>query len=143
MVGLAIILIIIIIMVLMYNSLINRKNQVLNSFGGMDVQLKKRYDLIPNLISSVKAYMKHEADVLNQITELRSRVLSGEATDNEKVEIKIQSRWSYYLELIKKKLIKPIFGILILLGVLYIGFYVLLFLLLFFGISYFINNLKR
>jgi|TARA_B110000263_G_C15082833_1_gene407128 hypothetical protein len=63
--------------------------------------------------------------------------------DNEKVEIKIQSRWSYYLELIKKKLIKPIFGILILLGVLYIGFYVLLFLLLFFGISYFINNLKR
>jgi hypothetical protein len=63
--------------------------------------------------------------------------------DNEKVEIKIQSRWSYYLELIKKKLIKPIFGILILLGVLYIGFYVLLFLLVFFGISYFINNLKR
>ena len=63
--------------------------------------------------------------------------------DNEKVEIKIQSRWEYYLELIKKKLIKPIFGILILLGVLYIGFYVLLFLVLFFGISYFINNLKR
>ena len=63
--------------------------------------------------------------------------------DNEKVEIKIQSMWEYYLELIKKKLIKPIFGILILLGILYIGFYVLLFLVLFFGISYFINNLKR
>tara|TARA_B100001113_G_scaffold348139_1_gene341550 strand:- start:342 stop:542 length:201 start_codon:yes stop_codon:yes gene_type:complete len=63
--------------------------------------------------------------------------------DNEKIEIKIQSRWEYYLELIKKKLIKPIFGILILLGVLYIGFYVLLFLVLFFGIRYFINNLKR
>ena len=63
--------------------------------------------------------------------------------DNEKIEIKIQSRWEYYLELIKKKLIKPIFGILILLGVLYIGFYVLLFLVIFFGISYFINNLKR
>ena len=63
--------------------------------------------------------------------------------DNEKIEIKIQSRWEYYVELIKKKLIKPIFGILILLGVLYIGFYVLLFLVLFFGISYFINNLRR
>ena len=63
--------------------------------------------------------------------------------DNEKVEIKIQSRWEYYLELIKKKLIKPIFGILILLGILYIGFYVLLFLVLFFGIIYFINNLKK
>ena len=63
--------------------------------------------------------------------------------DNEKVEIKIQSRFEYYLDVIKKKLIKPIFGILILLGVLYIGFYLLLFLLLFFGIKYFIDNLKR
>ena len=63
--------------------------------------------------------------------------------DNEKVEIKIQSRFEYYIEIIKKKLIKPIFGILILLGVLYIGFYLLLFLLLFFGIKYFIDNLKR
>ncbi len=63
--------------------------------------------------------------------------------DNEKVEIKIQSRFEYYIDVIKKKLIKPIFGILILLGVLYIGFYLLLFLLLFFGIKYFIDNLKR
>ena len=63
--------------------------------------------------------------------------------DNEKVEIKIQSRFQYYIDIIKKKLIKPIFGILILLGVLYIGFYLLLFLLLFFGIKYFIDNLKR
>ena len=45
---------IVLILVLMYNSLINKKNQVENSFGGMDVQLKKRYDLIPNLISAVK-----------------------------------------------------------------------------------------
>ena len=63
--------------------------------------------------------------------------------DNEKVEIKIQSRFEYYMDIIKKKLIKPIFGILILLGVLYIGFYLLLFLLVFFGIKYFIDNLKR
>ena len=63
--------------------------------------------------------------------------------DNEKIEIKIQSRWEYYVELIKKKLIKPIFGILILLGVLYIGFYFLLFLVLFFGISYFIYLVFR
>ena len=63
--------------------------------------------------------------------------------DNEKIEVKIQSSWQYYLDVIKKKLIKPILGILILLGVLYIGFYILLFLLLFFGVSYFVNNLKR
>ena len=63
--------------------------------------------------------------------------------DNEKIEVKIQSSWQYYLDVIKKKLIKPILGSLILLGVLYIGFYLLLFLLLFFGIKYFIDNLKR
>ncbi|MAZ60656.1 MAG: hypothetical protein CMG50_00570 [Candidatus Marinimicrobia bacterium] len=63
--------------------------------------------------------------------------------DNKKIEVKIQSSWQYYLDVIKKKLIKPILGILILLGVLYIGFYILLFLLLFFGIRYFVNNLKR
>ena len=63
--------------------------------------------------------------------------------DNEKIEVKIQSSWQYCLDVIKKKLIKPILGILILLGILYIGFYILLFLLLFFGISYFVNNLKR
>ena len=51
---------IVLFVVLMYNSLVNKKNQVENAFGGMDVQLKKRYDLIPNLISSVKTYMKHE-----------------------------------------------------------------------------------
>ena len=40
--------------ILIYNGLVNRKNQVENAFGGMDTQLKKRYDLIPNLVNSVK-----------------------------------------------------------------------------------------
>ena len=47
-----------VIIAVMYNSLINQKNQVENAFGGMDAQLKKRYDLIPNLVSSVKSYIK-------------------------------------------------------------------------------------
>jgi len=46
----------------MYNGLIRKKNEVDNAFGGMDVQLKKRYDLIPNLISTVKQYMTHERE---------------------------------------------------------------------------------
>jgi len=75
------------IVVLMYNSLVNKKNQVENTFGGMDVQLKKRYDLIPNLISSVKTYMKHEADTLTEITELRTKALSGGLSNNDKVDL--------------------------------------------------------
>ena len=58
-----------------------------NAFGGMDAQLKKRYDLIPNLISTVQTYMKHEADTLTQITELRAKAVSGEISDNEKVDL--------------------------------------------------------
>ena len=77
----------VLILVLMYNSLINKKNQVENSFGGMDVQLKKRYDLIPNLISAVKTYMKHEANTLTEITELRTKALSGGISDDEKVDL--------------------------------------------------------
>ena len=82
-----VIIAIVLILVLMYNSLINKKNQVENSFGGMDVQLKKRYDLIPNLISAVKTYMKHEADTLTEITELRTKALSGGISDDEKVDL--------------------------------------------------------
>ena len=76
-----------IIIAIMYNGLINRKNQVENAFGGMDAQLKKRYDLIPNLISTVQTYMKHEADTLTQITELRAKAVSGNISDEEKTSI--------------------------------------------------------
>jgi LemA protein len=75
------------IIVLMYNSLVNKKNQVENAFGGMDVQLKKRYDLIPNLISSVKTYMKHESDTLTEITELRTKAIAGGLSNDDKVEL--------------------------------------------------------
>ena len=80
-------LVMIIIVTIMYNGLINKKNQVENAFGGMDAQLKKRYDLIPNLISTVQTYMKHEADTLTQITELRAKAVSGQISDEEKVTI--------------------------------------------------------
>ena len=82
-----IIIVLLIIVVLMYNSLINKKNQVENAFGGMDIQLKKRYDLIPNLISSVKTYMKHESDTLTEITDLRTKALSGGLSNDDKVEL--------------------------------------------------------
>lgn len=75
------------ILVLMYNSLVGKKNQVENAFAGMDVQLKKRYDLIPNLVSTVKQYMTHEAETLTKVTEMRARATSGGLSNDEKVSL--------------------------------------------------------
>lgn len=70
----------------MYNGLIKKKNEVESSFSGIDVMLKKRYDLIPNLVETVKAYMKHEKDLLVEVTALRARAMNPNATTDEKVE---------------------------------------------------------
>jgi LemA protein len=61
----------------LYNSLISKRNQVQNAFGGIDAFLKKRHDLIPNLVEAVKGYMRHEQTVLHDLTELRSQARVG------------------------------------------------------------------
>jgi LemA protein len=71
----------------MYNGLVGKRNSVENTFGGIDAQLKKRYDLIPNLIAAVKKYMQHEKSVLENITEMRSKAISGQMTSDEKVAL--------------------------------------------------------
>ncbi|ACM93312.1 LemA protein [Nautilia profundicola AmH] len=81
--------IIVLVLILMYNSLVSKKNQVENIFGTIDVLLKKRRDLIPNLVESVKAYMKHEKDILEKITELRSRAEKS-SDENEKMNYENQ-----------------------------------------------------
>jgi LemA protein len=70
-----------------YNGLINKKNQVNNAFGGIDVQLKMRYDLIPNLVAAVQQYTSHERELLTKITELRSRAMSSDLTTDARVEL--------------------------------------------------------
>lgn len=77
----------ILIIVSMYNGLVRKRNEVDNAFGGMDVQLKKRYDLIPNLVSTVKQYASHEKELLTKVTELRSKATSGTLNSDEKVAI--------------------------------------------------------
>lgn len=83
----AILAIVALVIIGIYNGLIKRRNEVDNAFGGMDVQLKKRYDLIPNLVASVKEYAKHEKELLNQITELRASVLKPGLSVNEKIAL--------------------------------------------------------
>jgi LemA protein len=63
--------------IFLYNSLIRLRNQVKNSWAQIDVQLKRRNDLIPNLVNSVKGYMKHEKDVLENITKARSAIMTA------------------------------------------------------------------
>lgn len=55
-----------------YNSLVTLKNRYLNAFAQIEVQLKRRYDLIPNLVETAKAYMAHERETLEAVTEARN-----------------------------------------------------------------------
>lgn len=83
--GLVILLFIIVIGI--YNSLIGKKNQVENAMGGIDVQLKKRHDLIPNLVATVKQYAEHERSLLDRVTELRTRALAGNIPEGERLQL--------------------------------------------------------
>lgn len=69
--------------IFLYNSLIRLRNQVKNSWAQIDVQLKRRNDLIPNLIESVKGYMKHEKTVLENITKARSSLLTAQTVEEK------------------------------------------------------------
>lgn len=73
--------------VLIYNSLIGKRNQVTNAFSAIDVMLKKRFDLIPNLVEVVKQYTNYEQSTLTKIVELRAKATSGSLTDAEKASL--------------------------------------------------------
>lgn len=84
---LAIIAFFILIVIGIYNSLIRKRNEVENAFGGMDVQLKKRYDLIPNLVATVKQYATHEKELLEKVTEMRGQAIGGNLSSDQKVAL--------------------------------------------------------
>ncbi len=66
-----------------YNTLVTLRNQVANAWKQIDVQLKRRYDLIPNLVETVKGYMAYEKDVLQKVIEARASAMKA-ATPAEK-----------------------------------------------------------
>ena len=82
-----VVVVILLVFIIIYNGLIQKKNAIDNAYFSMDVMLKKRYDLIPQLVQTVKGYMNHEKDVLIQLTELRQKVLVENLNTNEKVEL--------------------------------------------------------
>jgi len=70
--------------VMTYNRLVTLRNRVDNAWAQIDVQLKRRYDLIPNLMETVKGYMKHERGTLAEVTKYRAQLVTGTVEEKAK-----------------------------------------------------------
>ncbi|MGD8501027.1 MAG: LemA family protein [Phycisphaerales bacterium] len=84
----AVVLVLLVVFVIgMYNALIRLRNQVDNAWSQIDVQLKRRHDLIPNLVETAKGYMKHERETFEAITNARSQAMGAKnVADASKAE---------------------------------------------------------
>lgn len=91
----AIVVILLIYILLTYNSIVKLVNRVDEAFSTMDVYLKKRWDLIPNIVETVKGYAKHENETLKEVVELRNSYYDN-MTTNDKLDVnsKISQRVS-------------------------------------------------
>lgn len=86
---LGIVVLIVISIVAMYNSLVQARNSVKNAWSQIDVQLKRRHDLIPNLVETVKGYMNHERETLESVTKARQQAVdlsNSSVADRSRVE---------------------------------------------------------
>lgn len=99
-----IIVILLIIFIGTYNGLVGLRNQVKNAWAQIDVQLKRRYDLIPNLVETVKGYMQHERQTLEAVTSARNlaQSLSGASVaDRAKAEGELSGALSRLLAVVE------------------------------------------
>jgi len=76
----AIIVVLIIWLIAAYNGLVTTRNRAQEAWSDIDVQTKRRYDLIPNLVEAVKGYMQHEASVFENVTQARSQAMQATGT---------------------------------------------------------------
>ena len=76
-IALIVVAVILLYVVATYNSLVQKRNKVRNSWSQIDVQLKRRFDLIPNLLETVKGYAAHEKETLQAVNEARSKYMSA------------------------------------------------------------------
>jgi LemA protein len=77
-IAIVVVVLLVIIVVVMYNSLVKTKIRVEEAWSDITVQLKRRYDLIPNLVNAVKGYAKHEKEVFENVTKARSNALNAQ-----------------------------------------------------------------
>jgi len=93
-IGVIIVVVLLIVLIALYNRLVGLRNQVKNAWAQIDVQLKRRHDLIPNLVETVKGYMKHERETLEAVTKARNlaqQLASSGAGERAKVEGELSS----------------------------------------------------
>lgn len=94
---LAIIVLMFIIFIGIYNALVRLRNQVKNAWSQIDVQLKRRHDLIPNLVETAKGYMKHERETLENVTNARSRAMgAGSVAEKSAAEAELSGAMSKF-----------------------------------------------
>ena len=99
-----VVVVLLIIFIMTYNGLVRRRNQVKNSWAQIDVQLKRRFDLIPNLMETVKGYMKHERATLEAVTNARNlaqQVASAGVGERAKAEGELSSALSRLLAVVE------------------------------------------
>lgn len=82
-ISLGIVALVAIYLVVTYNRFITLKNRIENAWAQIDVQLKRRADLIPNLMNTVKGYMKHEKGVLTEVTKARAELTKAHSTEDK------------------------------------------------------------
>ncbi|MFH1522917.1 MAG: LemA family protein [Patescibacteria group bacterium] len=95
---LGIVAVIIFIIIGMYNSLIRLRNRVDEAWSDIDVQLKRRYDLIPNLIETVKGYAKHERETLDSVTKARTEAMAAQKSGDAKKQAEAENMLSSTLK---------------------------------------------
>ncbi|MBQ0018983.1 MAG: LemA family protein [Bacteroidales bacterium] len=84
-IAIAVVVILVIWVIAIYNGLVNRRNNRENAFANIDVQLKQRHDLVPQLVATVKGYAQHEKELLEKVTAARSAAMSA-GTINDKIQ---------------------------------------------------------
>jgi len=77
----------VIVLIAIYNGLVYKRNRVRNAFSSIDVNLRKRYDLIPALVETVKGFAKHEGELFSRLIEARNRVGSGELSTSQRLRL--------------------------------------------------------
>jgi len=85
-IALAIVAIVVLFWIFQYNSLVRLRNWIEEAWAQIDVQLKRRYDLIPNLVETVKGYAKHERETLERVIEARNRLFAGSGDRTQQME---------------------------------------------------------
>ncbi|MBK8349675.1 MAG: LemA family protein [Saprospiraceae bacterium] len=78
----------------MYNKLVSLKNRVLEAWSGIEVQLKRRYDLIPNLVNTVKGYAAHESGTLEKVIQARNQAMSASSGGNINAQVQAENALS-------------------------------------------------